>query len=99
MKTTKFPLLNKRIDFELFAWLGGLILLFLLDPSVASENTLCLFKNLGIPCPGCGIGRSIAFALEGNWMSSLEMHPLGIIALVILLSRITQLVYKNFNQF
>jgi len=92
----KLSLFGQRIDLELFAWVGGLIALFCLDPNIPTETSLCLFKNLGIPfCPGCGLGRSIAFAFQGNWEASFQMHPLGIVTLILLISRIIQLIHKK----
>ncbi len=32
---------------------------------------------LGLPCPGCGISRSIAALLYGDWETSLETHAFG----------------------
>lgn len=32
----------------------------------------------GFPCPGCGLTRSILFLLQGQFMRSWLIHPLGI---------------------
>lgn len=31
----------------------------------------------GLPCPGCGMTRSIIFFLTGQWERSFYVHPLG----------------------
>ena len=39
----------------------------------------CLWKSeLGRPCPGCGLTRSLALAVHGRWGDSLAAHPSGI---------------------
>ena len=34
----------------------------------------------GLPCPFCGITRSLASAMRGDWTASLAYHPLGLVA-------------------
>jgi hypothetical protein len=34
---------------------------------------------LGIPCPGCGLTRSLVCLAHGDWRGSLAMHRLGIV--------------------
>jgi len=42
----------------------------------------CSFKNLtGLPCPGCGLMRSIVAAMHGNFRASLMYHRLGLLTL------------------
>ena len=46
--------------------------------------TICPFRLLtGIPCPGCGMGHSLVFALRGDFAGSFHSHPLGIPLLVL----------------
>lgn len=33
----------------------------------------------GLPCPGCGITRSILFLLTGQWKRSFYVHPMGVV--------------------
>ena len=43
------------------------------------EQTLCTFQLLfERPCPGCGMTRSIQNLAQGDVLSSLRYHPLGI---------------------
>ena len=45
-----------------------------------SKFTVCLFKNVtGIPCPSCGITRSILSLAHGNIQEAFYLNPLGII--------------------
>jgi hypothetical protein len=46
----------------------------------------CSFKNLtGLPCPGCGLTRSIVAAMHGDLRTSLMYHRLGLLTLVYIL--------------
>lgn len=83
-----------RKNLEAFIWLTALILLFFLEPT-SQHHSLCVFHNLGMDfCPGCGLGRSIAWFFNGEIMLSLKSHPFGIIAVFILTFRIFQ-VFRN----
>lgn len=31
----------------------------------------------GLPCPGCGLTRSVLFFVTGQWERSFSVHPLG----------------------
>lgn len=42
----------------------------------------CSFKNLaGLPCPGCGLTRSIVAGMHGDFRASLMYHRLGLLTL------------------
>ena len=48
---------------------------------------LCMFQNLtGLPCPGCGMTRSVLRLSQGDLLGSLRMHPLGIVLAGLLLA-------------
>lgn len=48
------------------------------DGSIAGVGDICLFRNLtGLPCPLCGMTRSLLCFFQGNWHASLLWHPLG----------------------
>ena len=91
-KAVKFTGMLRRVDLEAWMWLSALIFLGCITPSGDPHFSFCLFKNLGITfCPGCGLGHSISYLLHGELMQSIHAHPLGIVALPILLHRITVL--------
>ena len=89
-------------NLELIIWILAIIYLFFVNPS-HQHYTLCPLSNLGYEyCPGCGLGRACASALHGHFVLSLETHPLGIFALLVIGHRIFTLIknifhYKNFN--
>jgi len=70
-----------------------LLAAFLLSPSSSLDETLyigsfplphtCTFKSLtGLPCPGCGLTRSLVAAVHGDMAQSLHFHRLGVVTLV-----------------
>ena len=83
---------------EAITWIMGLSLLLLLDPASDNHVTLCPFANLGFDfCPGCGLGRSIAFLFRAEFFKSFQTHPLGLFAVIILTYRIFQLLKQYFK--
>jgi hypothetical protein len=60
--------------------------------AVESLPHWCLFKTaLGIPCPGCGMTRSLSFLANGAVVSSWQLQPCGVLlAAVVLLQSITR---------
>lgn len=92
--------LIKTVELEALMWSAGLVYLVTINPYQVQKFTLCPFHNLGISfCPGCGLGRSIAFLFHGDLINSLSAHPLGIIALIIITSRIIKLTYKSYKNY
>lgn len=83
-----------RSYFELAVWLFALIYLALFaQPDAIEHFSICVYRAIGFDsCWGCGLGRSVAFALQGNLAKSWEMHPLGLPAIAILLHRIYRLI-------
>jgi hypothetical protein len=52
-----------------------------------SSGTLCLFKTAtGIPCPSCGITRSLMLLISGDISGALWINPLGILAALLLIT-------------
>ncbi|HEY8511522.1 MAG TPA: DUF2752 domain-containing protein [Cyclobacteriaceae bacterium] len=81
-----------RVPREAWLWMAALVALAIHDPDSGKHLALCPFHYLGFDfCPGCGLGRSISYALHGEFASSLSMHPLGVFALIVLSYRILQL--------
>ncbi|MDQ7821485.1 MAG: DUF2752 domain-containing protein [Candidatus Eremiobacteraeota bacterium] len=63
----------------LISWgaLAVLLLSFLI-PSGFFKHTLCTFKVLtGLPCPGCGISRSILQISHGHFIKAFRFNPMG----------------------
>ena len=74
----------------------------LLTPSRTGEERLtigshplpdtCTFKNLtGLPCPGCGLTRSLVAAAHGDVKQSFRHHRLGLLTLIYVL---LQFIYR-----
>ena len=63
----------------------GALLLQAAHPVVPERGaTFCPFRLLtGIPCPGCGMGHALVFALRGDFAGSCRSHPLGLPLLVL----------------
>ncbi len=48
----------------------------------------CIFKNLtGLPCPGCGVTRSVTSAVRGDFSGSFLHHRLGLLTVIYILSQ------------
>jgi hypothetical protein len=66
------------------AWLG--LLLAILSPAHGSGAMLCWFQHAtGLPCPGCGMTRSLSCAIRGMFHESWHYHPAGIFVLPLFL--------------
>ena len=81
---------------EAIFWIAGLVLVALPSPATEPWITICPLAHLGDLlgfhfCPGCGLGRSVAWLVRGDLPASLAMHPLGIPAVVILGSHAVRL--------
>jgi hypothetical protein len=54
---------------------------------------VCTFHNLtGLPCPGCGLTRSLVAAAHGRFKTSFAFHRLGILTLLFIC---LQIVYRT----
>lgn len=88
----------KKIFFLHFEWVilsTGLLLMAFLDPFSSSES-YCVIDRLGFNfCPGCGLGKSIAHTFRGDLHASLEAHPAGIFAILIIVGRILSIFHRN----
>lgn len=64
-----------------YAWVGY----NLLNGDHSATHTLCVFKNItGLPCPSCGITRSVLCLAHGDVAQALLINPLGLLAAVLL---------------
>lgn len=83
------------LHFEWITLLAGLILMASINPSSDSAS-LCLFNYISVPfCPGEGFGRSVALFFRGDFMGSLQMHPLGMAGVSIIFHRIYSIFTRN----
>ncbi len=78
---------------EAYIWSLALIALAWTDPAAPPLVDICLLKHIGIWCPGCGLGHSIAFLLDGQWLRSWNAHVLGLPAALVLGGRVTSLLF------
>lgn len=77
---------------ELCFWITAIVLLFFLNTERAADS-FCFFRWIGINwCPGCGIGHSMHAVLNFQFYKAFQYHPLGIVAVLIIFHRMTQLV-------
>jgi hypothetical protein len=97
-----FYVTMKKFPWEAAVWLTGLLALACYSPATDAHVCWCVFNRLGLEfCPGCGLGRSVAYALHGDIARSWQAHPLGIFALNVLSYRIVSLMLtfiKNYGQ-
>ncbi len=57
--------------------------IMLTNPHVEMSQSFCPMKMLtGLPCPGCGITKSLVFAYQGDVYKSISYHILGFPAII-----------------
>jgi len=103
IKNNFFPRISERIfkfwkliGLEAFIWMIGLVYLGLIPSSNSTHFTICPLANLGLEfCPGCGLGNSISYLFRGDIVASIHSHPLGIFAIIIIITRIISLIKNN----
>ena len=92
--------LTQIIGLEAAIWGGALMYLaFINDPTIA-HFSICPFHILGFGfCPGCGLGNSVSYILHGEILKSFSAHPLGLFALIVLITRIVHLLKINWRRY
>ncbi len=69
--------------------LAGVTVLALLPQNVV-RLPVCSFRALtGLPCPGCGLTRSMLATAHGDLSRAWTMHPIGILFFALLLAAAT----------
>jgi hypothetical protein len=58
------------------SWAG--LALACLPPQGRGVSLCWIHAGSGVPCPGCGIARSLGHAARGYWEQSWQCHPFGI---------------------
>jgi len=92
----KLLFMLRIIGLEAGIWIGALLYLAFLHNPAENHFTICPINNLGYDfCPGCGLGNSISRIFEGEIYNSFLSHPLGLLALTVLIIRIIQLIKNN----
>jgi hypothetical protein len=52
-----------------------------------AETGICWVKNMyGIPCPSCGITRSVTAMLAGSFGEALYLNPFGFLVFIMMLT-------------
>ena len=96
----KLLLLPKIIGLEAAIWIGALLYLAFVHTPGETHFTICPIKNLSFDfCPGCGLGNSIFLIFQGEIYNSFLSHPLGVLALTVLIIRIIQLLKNNWSNY
>ena len=66
---------------------GAVAVCFVLPPEALQGPLLCPFRLLvGLPCPFCGLTRSAVLSARLDIGRAVAFHPLGPVALLILIS-------------
>lgn len=81
----------RSVPIEALFWTVGLAAIASIDPTSTGGINLCLFENLGLPCPGDGLGRGIAYLARGEWAASWNAHPLAAPVVLVLVYHIVSL--------
>nr|WP_221408168.1 DUF2752 domain-containing protein [Fulvivirga imtechensis] len=88
----------QKFPFEAVVWLSALAYFAIMDPGAENHFTICPLGAFGFDhCPGCGLGRSISLIFHGRLRASFQMHPLGLLAIIILSYRAFMLIYNTFK--
>mgnify|MGYP003623781376 FL=1 len=91
VKLTNYTLTkNKKTVRKLYGIAGAIATLVIpliimhTNSHVETSQSLCPHKMLiGLPCPGCGITKSLIFFYKGDIMTSLSYHVLGPFVIIL----------------
>jgi len=90
------PSVRRSAWFEALIWGVGLTVLAVWGADLHGHATVCVPTLLGADgCIGCGVGHAAGLALRGQFADSLEAHPLGILAVAVLLIRIMTIIVSH----
>jgi len=106
VKSTSYILTNKTIRYKIYGIIGALLTLIIpyiimkTNPHIESSQSFCPFKLLtGLPCPGCGITKSIVFFYQGDIYKSLYYHILGpvvvLFSILLILLLVTEIITQR----
>lgn len=88
----------KTCPSEAFFWMAALVGVASINPEAPPLLNLCLVENLGLPCPGDGLGQSIAHLARAEIKASWGAHPLGAPVVGVLIYHIGRLVHSAQTQ-
>lgn len=85
----------------LIGLLGTIIGAFVLSPVGGNLPESCTFyASTGLPCPGCGLTRSVTSYLHGEFLMGFFYHPLGIVfAVVFVFCAVSLLMPPKFKHY
>lgn len=66
-------------DIKAYWQLGAVLVLYIVLARLLFDQFCPMVIVTGIPCPGCGMTRSVFFFLTGQWERGAAMNPLGIL--------------------
>jgi hypothetical protein len=83
------------LPFEALFWTAGLVAMAAMDPRGDHLFSLCPLDAIGVSiCPGCGLGHAVAYLARGELVASVQAHPLGVPAVLILAIHVHRLVRR-----
>lgn len=77
-----------RVVHQSMFWFAlALLIIAAVSPPDGLGLIACPFRAAtGLPCPGCGVTRSVTLLLRGRVSESWEMHPFGLPILFVLVT-------------
>jgi hypothetical protein len=63
------------------AWLA--LIVAVMVPVKGIGISLCWMRGVGLPCPGCGLMRSLSCAVRGMFKEGWQYHPFGPLILAL----------------
>ena len=76
------------------AWLG--LFLAVISPPHGLGITTCWFQySTGLPCPGCGMTRSLSCGIRGMFVESWNYHPMGLLVLALFAMTAAQSIFPR----
>ena len=83
----------RRGVLEAAIWIVGLAAMAMMNPDGSHLISLCPLDALGLSfCPGCGLGHAIAYLARGELVASVRAHPLGLPAVLMLITHVVRLL-------
>lgn len=70
----------------------GIVAGVLLPPNGLGPSICGMQRTLNLPCPGCGLTRSVSSFFQGHFASSWHYHPLGWVFAMVMMALAVSLV-------